>query len=459
MNYLQTDAQTISDLSILEKPGKASIYELFNNTKTLGGSSRLAQLFREPLADEDEINRRSALYRFFSLEEYVFPIDPVTIGSVEYYMQNDDVRSQLKPENETITQRLRNIVAADSNYVFVENGVQSSLRLFYQLEIFLKGLQSRVQGSPYERLYSTLVQLMNDDSLSGFRQHISSKHEAKLTKVALAALDKLIRFDNRELILKLLYLLYDLDVYIAVGQVARRNGFHFAKALSKHSDILQFKQVYHPNLEKPIANDLQLNSEHNVLFLTGANMAGKSTLMKSVGIALYLAHMGFPVPAAQLEFSVRDGIYTSINLADNLNVGASHFYTEVLRVKEVAVSLNEGKKLFVIFDELFRGTNVKDAYDGTIAITKAFTKKKGSQFIISTHIMEAGELLSKDPLSIQYRYLPTEMKGNIPVYTRVLKEGITDDRQGMIIIQNEGILEMLDSTIEKKEKEAAACTL
>ena len=451
MNYLQTDAQTISDLSILERPGKASVFDLFNNTKTLGGSSRLAQLFREPLADEDEINRRSALYRFFSLEEYVFPIDTVTIGSVEYYMQNDDVRSQLRPENETITQRLRNIVAADANHVFVENGVQSSLRLFYQLEIFLKGLEVRVQGSPYERQYCMLVQLMNDDSLSGFRQHICSKHEAKLNNFTLAALDKQIRFDFREMILRLMDLLYDLDVYITVGLVARRKGFHFAKALTGDNNIVQFKQVYHPLLENAIANDLELNTEHNILFLTGANMAGKSTLMKSVGIALYLGHMGFPVPAAQLEFSVRDGIYTSINLADNLNAGASHFYTEVLRVKEVAVSLNEGKKLFVIFDELFRGTNVKDAFDGTISITRAFTKKTGSQFIISTHIMEAGELLSEEPLSIQYYYLPTEMKGNMPVYTRVLKEGITDDRQGMIIIQNEGILEMLDTAIEKKE--------
>lgn len=451
MNYLQTDAQTISDLSILERPGKASVFDLFNNTKTLGGSSRLAQLFREPLADEDEINRRSALYRFFSLEEYVFPIDTVTIGSVEYYMQNDDVRSQLKPENETITQRLRNIVAADANHVFVENGVQSSLRLFYQLEIFLKGLEVRVQGSPYERQYCMLVQLMNDDSLFGFRQHICSKHEAKLNNFTLAALDKQIRFDFREMILRLMDLLYDLDVYITVGLVARRKGFHFAKALRGDNNIVQFKQVYHLHLENAIANDLELNTEHNILFLTGANMAGKSTLMKSVGIALYLGHMGFPVPAAQLEFSVRDGIYTSINLADNLNAGASHFYTEVLRVKEVAVSLNEGKKLFVIFDELFRGTNVKDAFDGTISITRAFTKKTGSQFIISTHIMEAGELLSEEPLSIQYYYLPTEMKGNMPVYTRVLKEGITDDRQGMIIIQNEGILEMLDTAIEKKE--------
>ncbi|MBO9632163.1 MAG: DNA mismatch repair protein, partial [Chitinophagaceae bacterium] len=107
---------------------------------------------------------------------------------------------------------------------------------------------------------------------------------------------------------------------------------------------------------------------------------------------------------------------------------------------------------FVIFDEMFRGTNVKDAHDATIALTKAFCNKNGSQFIISTHIMEAGELLREQPLSIKYQYLPTVMEGNIPKYTRVLKDGITADRQGMVIIQNEGILEMLDAGLQQNNK-------
>ena len=134
-------------------------------------------------------------------------------------------------------------------------------------------------------------------------------------------------------------------------------------------------------------------------------------------------------------------------------MGASHYYAEVLRVKEVAAELRSGKQLFVIFDELFRGTNVKDAYDATVALSRAFCGKRDSQFIISTHIMEAGELLQKENISIKYQYLPTEMKGAIPVYTRILKNGITADRQGMIIIQNEGILEMLDAGIKEKEEQ------
>src|SRR4029077_21052459 len=108
--------------------------------------------------------------------------------------------------------------------------------------------------------------------------------------------------------------------------------------------------------------------DSNVLFLTGANMAGKATVMKSLGIVLFLARMGFPVAASSMEFSVLDGIYTTINLPDNLGMGASHFYAEVLRVKKVAQELSTGKKLCVLFNELFRATNVKDAIEATIAI-------------------------------------------------------------------------------------------
>jgi DNA mismatch repair ATPase MutS len=171
-------------------------------------------------------------------------------------------------------------------------------------------------------------------------------------------------------------------------------------------------------------------------------MAGKSTFLRSVSTAVYVAHIGFPVAAEEMEFSVLDGIYTTINLPDNLGIGASHFYAEVLRVKKVAAELQANKSLFIIFDEMFRGTNVKDAHEATVEITIAFAAKKKSMFIISSHIVEAGERLQQMP-SIGFQFLPTRMNGTIPEYTYTLENGITADRHGMIIIRNEGILETL----------------
>ena len=101
------------------------------------------------------------------------------------------------------------------------------------------------------------------------------------------------------------------------------------------------------------------------------------------------------------------------------------------------------KSLFIIFDELFKGTNVKDAYDATLAVTTAFTNFSSCFFIISTHIFEVGHALQLKESKIQFEFLPTVMKNNVPQYTYQLQKGITADRQGMIIIENEGILDML----------------
>jgi DNA mismatch repair ATPase MutS len=238
---------------------------------------------------------------------------------------------------------------------------------------------------------------------------------------------------------------------MAVAKTASERGFVFPKALPADRHLVKLDGVYHPQLKQAVPNSIHILPGGNVIFLTGANMAGKSTFMKSLSIALFLAHMGFPVAAAAMEFSVLDGIYTTINLPDNLGMGASHFYAEVLRVKKIAHELSLNKKLFIVFDEMFRGTNVKDAYEATIAITTAFASRTNSLFVISTHIIEAGEVLKQRCANVRFLYLPTRMNGHQPVYTYTLEEGITNDRHGMIIINNEGILNILEAGINKQK--------
>ena len=103
------------------------------------------------------------------------------------------------------------------------------------------------------------------------------------------------------------------------------------------------------------------------------------------------------------------------NLSDNLNLGYSHFYSEVRRVKEVVTKLNSHQNLVVIFDELFRGTNVKDAYDGSLSIISALAKVKGSLFFISSHILEVAENLNQLD-SICYNCLNQNLLNPKPVY-------------------------------------------
>ena len=237
--------------------------------------------------------------------------------------------------------------------------------------------------------------------------------------------------------------IYRLDVYITVGRVAAAKGFCVATALPAEKGVLIAEGLCHPCVGGAKGNNLSFDRNSNLLFLTGANMAGKSTLMKAFGIAVYLGHMGFPVAAREMAFSVRDGLYSSINVADDLSQGYSHFYAEVLRVKKVAEAVASRGKFVVLFDELFKGTNVKDAYDATVAVTEGFAQYRDSLFIISTHIIEAGEVLGQRCRQMQSAFLPTVMDGKRPIYTYTLQQGITADRHGMMIIQNEGILELI----------------
>jgi DNA mismatch repair ATPase MutS len=162
--------------------------------------------------------------------------------------------------------------------------------------------------------------------------------------------------------------------------------------------------------------------------------------------------MGFPVAADEMTFSIKDGLFSSINVSDNLDMGYSHFYAEVLRVKTVAEQVAADKDLIVIFDELFKGTNVKDAYDATLSITEAFSTNRNCFFIISTHIVEVGEALRERCSNFRFTYLPTVMEGTVPRYTYRLAEGITADRHGMMIIENEGILEIIRGTTSETKQ-------
>lgn len=440
-----TDRQTLEDLNIFGKHGVQSIYAMFDQTATRGGGLILEEMFQYPLSNADEINKRSRIIQsFLAVPEFVF--DPELFDLAEQYLENTDQRTKLNSSEETAAKKLVGLFAQDSNYKFVSQGLSGLIKLLNNLQAFLGSLQLHA-GHPYreeQEAIEGLIESLDKDGL------MRGKDFKKLAFDEIADLDVHFRFRNREELKRLLRYIYVLDVYFSVGKVARERKLVFAQALTAESPILTLEGVYHLQLDTPVANSFELSDNSNIMFLTGANMAGKSTFMKSAGVAMFLAHMGFPVPAKSMTFSVMGGIYTTINLPDNLGMGTSHFYAEVLRVKKIAKELSQNRNLFVIIDELFRGTNVKDAYEATVALTDAFSGKRSSMFVISTHIIEAGGVLEKDHSNISFNYLPTRMDGHKPVYTYTLAKGITEDRHGMIIIRNEGILEILKNGIKSK---------
>lgn len=429
-----TDKQTLDDLNITGKFSPHSLFSLFNATQTRGGEKLLDRMFHQPLSDPAAINSRSDVFKYFHERNLSFPFSAALFQEAEGYLGGSTGSSFLIVAGDLLRKKALHLTIKDERYEQLQSGLLATIDLLNTLQDFLQ----KVDG-PATAQFETVKKALGAHRMKWLDGAQASQPP---TLFQLARYDHFIRHVLREETESILDFIYHLDVYIAVSSVARARNFSYAQALPKEKNIFRSTAVSHPALEKAVANPLTLQEEQNVLFLTGANMAGKSTFMKSLGIAVYMAHMGFPVSAKDMQFSVRDGLYTSINVPDNLNLGYSHFYAEVLRVKKVAQEVAEGNDLVVIFDELFKGTNVKDAYDATLSVTTAFAGFTECFFIISTHIFEAGEALREVP-SIRFVFLPTVMEGHVPRYTYKLQEGITTDRQGMIIIENEGILEML----------------
>lgn len=171
-------------------------------------------------------------------------------------------------------------------------------------------------------------------------------------------------------------------------------------------------------------------------------MAGKSTFIKSVGAAVFLAHVGMGVPAQQMQLSLFDGLLSNINVVDNLVKGESYFYNEVQRIKATITKINDGRKWLILIDELFKGTNVQDAMKCSSTVIEGLLKIKNSLFILSTHLYEIGESL-KQHSNIRFNYFETNVINDQLQFSYQLKEGISNDRLGYLILKTEGVVDML----------------
>ncbi|MEZ4654987.1 MAG: hypothetical protein R3E12_15710 [Candidatus Eisenbacteria bacterium] len=185
-----------------------------------------------------------------------------------------------------------------------------------------------------------------------------------------------------------------------------------------------------------------LGPKSHFLFLTGPNMAGKTTFMKALGVTVYLAHIGMAVPAGRLEIGNLDALASSLNVEDNLVRGHSFYFSEVRRVKDVAEALQAGRRLLVLFDELFKGTNVKDAIDGSRLVIEGLLQWETGLFVLSSHLVELTEPLSRVD-RITFSYFESTLRDGRPQFSYRLRPGVSHQRLGMLILENEGVPALL----------------
>jgi DNA mismatch repair ATPase MutS len=234
-----------------------------------------------------------------------------------------------------------------------------------------------------------------------------------------------------------------LDAWYSMAMAVKKYGLAFPTFTRSEDPYMEVRSLYHLLLPDPVSYDIQLDRSTNFLFLTGANMAGKSTFIRSVGVSVFLAHLGMGVPAASMRLSLFDGILSNINVVDNIAKGESYFFNEVQRIRDTLTKIGGKKKWLVLIDELFKGTNVQDAMKCSTAVIKGLIRIPQSLFILSTHLYEIGEELKQYP-NISFRYFETNVKDDQLEFSYQLKEGISNDRIGYLILKRERVVEMLE---------------
>lgn len=331
----------------------------------------------------------------------------------------------------------------------VPNNEQSLLRFsINQVMEFVQGcahlLQLHEKNSPPKYLadiFAEMQEILDGELLNKLVETpLSASYKELLT------LSYYTRRNAKHSITKLSKLFEKVDALRAMALAGIEHGWQFPQLLPAQDTTLSLQEFFHPLLKNPTSYSVHFDASTNFMFLTGANMSGKSTLIRSIGICAWLAHVGMPIPASSARISFLQSIITNMQIEDNIYQGESYFFAEVQRIKNTAMRMQQAKHNLVLMDELFKGTNVHDAYECTEAVMEGLLQSKTDIMALSTHLYEVADTFRTVP-NIQFTYCETEIAQDGQfTFTYRLKSGVSNDRIGYLVLKREGVLDILQAT-------------
>jgi len=203
--------------------------------------------------------------------------------------------------------------------------------------------------------------------------------------------------------------------------------------------MMEGKDLGHPMLNRKVCvrNDVTISKQPFFLVVTGANMAGKSTYLRTVGINLTLACAGAPVCATSLKFYPYR-LVTNLRTSDSLTDNESYFFAELKRLKMIIDRLQSREPLFIILDEILKGTNSEDKQKGSIALMKQLVSLDGNG-IIATHDLVLGNLEKEFPEAIRNYRFEADIKDEHLSFTYKIREGVAQNMNASFLMKKMGI--------------------
>jgi len=237
-----------------------------------------------------------------------------------------------------------------------------------------------------------------------------------------------------------LEMLGQVDAYISLGNYAFNNPDFSYPSLSSGENMFSATSLGHPliNDYDRICNDFTIPKKGIVCVITGANMAGKSTFLRTLAVNYILGMSGAPVCAGEMSF-VPVKLFTSMRTTDSLSNHESYFYAELKRLRQLKTMIGNGEPVFFILDEILKGTNSVDKSLGSKLFIQKLIELRGTG-LIATHDISVGEMEADFPGIVVNKCFEVEINEENISFDYLLRDGITHKMNAALLMKQMGIL-------------------
>ncbi len=486
--YAPADHFYSNDLDIF---GRASLFQYINRATTEMGSSSLGDYLQNPASLELILQRQVAVKELSGKTQWRQQLQALgrekqilfsTKYRLEGWVKEAPVFSQFKPWKWLRYLLPLIILIVVTLYIFdlVPSGVfYSFLLLFaiiaYQINKIIAPIHEKLSKMADELdVLSVSIRhietadfessLFRDLQKKFIQQNKKASHEIRIIKKILDKLDLrynlVISAPLNILLLWNLQQVLDLEKWKSGNQNTIHNWFEtlgHVEALNSFATLyfnepewifpsivpeyffIEGKEIGHPLLlkKKRINNNIEMKHDGEIMLVTGSNMAGKSTYLRSVGVNIVLAMAGAPVCAAAFKVS-HVQIISSMRITDNLEESTSTFYAELKKLKTIIEKVNNGEKVFILLDEILRGTNSLDRHTGSVALMKQLIKHHAAA-IIATHDLELANLKNDFPENIINYHFDVQVSNDELYFDYRLKPGVCNSLNASILMKKIGI--------------------
>ncbi|HEV8283049.1 MAG TPA: hypothetical protein VGQ09_02000 [Chitinophagaceae bacterium] len=471
--------------------GKASLYQYINRTHSEQGAKLLAEWMLYAAEPAMIINRQEAAKELaediFSLQQFRAhsTANPLTIDAEQKVMR------WLQQENKFLMRpawkMIRFIFPAMATAIllfYLFSVISSSLFYPLLLLFFVIAFSISKYIMPHyvllnkivpelETLYQSVRWIENLDAKTKLVKTLKENMNAgsEKTSTSIRQLKKILerldyRYNPLVYVPLNLFLLWDLQQVIALEKwktEKKKNAGQWFNSLTEMETLMTLATIHfnhpywcfpqlnsghgifiakdlgHPLIpaEKRVTNSFTARGQEQLSLITGSNMAGKSTFLRSAGLNIVLAMMGSPVCARELIVSPMK-VISSMRVSDNLEENTSTFYAELKKLKEIIEAVNKHEKVFLLLDEILRGTNSADRHNGSKAFIKQLIKEEAAA-LVATHDLELTQLAEEFPGRIRNYHFDVQIKGDELFFDYILKEGICRSMNASLLMKKIGI--------------------